>query len=160
MTHPNIITAIESVISGVVQTSDNKNTILWARTLLARFPEKMRLVCAEQRVEDKERLFQAAEDEIKVLLKTNEALRKTNEAQATENNGLKERIIELENPNSEHLELVKSAAELDRLAAPVVKVKLEPAVKSVAVLDSEPQFDWKSLGSGEICEPQSKKPKY
>jgi hypothetical protein len=90
----------------------------------------VRLSCAEQRAEDKLRLLQAAEDEIKEL-------RKTNEAQATEISELKERNAELENPDPEHLELVKSAATIDRKAA--VKVKLEPGIKS---------------------EPQSKKPRH
>jgi hypothetical protein len=131
LAHPNIITAVEAtIISGAVRTAAMKETIDRAHRLLARFPDKIRLSCAEQRAEDNLRLLQAAEDEIKEL-------RKTNEAQATKIAALEEKNAELENPDPGQIELVKSAAELDRKAG--VKVKLEPGAES---------------------EPQSKKPRH
>jgi hypothetical protein len=130
LAHPNIITAVESTISGVVQTAANKTTMDRAHELLSRIPTKIRLSCAEQRAEDNLRLLQAARDVIKEP-------RKTIESQATKIAALEEKNAELENPDPEHLELVKSAAVIDRKAA--VKVKLEPGIKS---------------------EPQSKKPRH
>jgi hypothetical protein len=119
LAYPDLVTSVKAVIQDVVETEDNKLVLAWARELLARFNDKMRLACAEESRKDKEKLLNAAEQEIKMLKSTNEEL-------AAENKELRERNLELENVGPAQSELEKSPTALD-LREALSKENAEPA---------------------------------
>jgi hypothetical protein len=92
LSHPNLITSVESMICDVAESEINKNHLHLARELLARFNDKVRLALADKTYEDQMRFNEAAKQKIKSQKRTIAVL--TNKV-----NTLEERIVELENIN-------------------------------------------------------------
>jgi hypothetical protein len=96
-------------MSGVSLTEDTEIALEWARVLLARFTDKVRLSCAEHLAGEKDNMIKE--------------LRKTNESLTTEISELKERIAELQKPAGSALRELETSDAAPVRRKPVAKMK-------------------------------------